>query len=267
MKKNGLSFGPAHIVGIGVCVAAAGFFPRCPVLSVVLLSFYVASVIVACFFPQMQFLGPVISRGKTGKPWVSLTFDDGPSAVTRGVLDLLDRHQVPATFFVSGVNASRYPDIMADIIARGHDVGNHSLNHFPFLMMKSRRFLYREIAGARDVLSSMGIDAMAFRPPVGIINPKLFGILDTLDMFCVTFSCRAVDFGNRRTENLAFRILKRVKADDIILMHDVPAHDVANEQKLLQEIESVIAGIKNKGLKVVPLGDLIGRQVMTGRGR
>ena len=211
----------------------------------------------------MNFFGPVISRGRTGANYVALTFDDGPSEpVTRRILDLLDQYGVKATFFVSGVNASRYPAIITEMIVRGHSIGNHSYSHFPLLMLQSYRSLYREIAGAQSVLRAMGVEALAFRPPVGIINPKLHVVLAKLDLVCVTFSCRARDAGNRRIKNLSFRILKKVRADDIILLHDVPAPKIENQEILLQEIEKILAGLQKKGLEIISLSDLINMELM-----
>ena len=268
MNNRKPRFYPAHLTGIALLVAAAGVFFISPWISAVILLFYIVLCVAACFVPETNFLGPVISRGRTGEPFVSLTFDDGPSdAVTPRILDLLDRHQVKATFFVSGVNAQNYPDIMADIIVRGHRIGNHSYHHFPHLMLKSRRSLYYEISEAREVLRAMGIETKAFRPPVGIINPKLAGVLSELDMLCITFSCRAFDAGNRRIKNLSGRILKKVKAGDIILLHDIPARDDRDGKHLLREMDAILTGIRNKGLRIAPLDELIGREIMIKSGR
>jgi hypothetical protein len=108
----------------------------------------------------------------------------------------------------------------------------------------------------------MGIKTLIFRPPVGIINPKLAPILDKLGMYCVTFSCRAYDAGNRHIRNLSRKILQKIKADDIILLHDVPPPDAKNHQLLVLEIESLLSGLILAGWKVVPLDILIKRQVM-----
>jgi peptidoglycan-N-acetylglucosamine deacetylase len=104
---------PAHIVGIILIVAGCAAFFIHPVLAIALLLFYVVLCVGACFFPGTNFLGEVVSRGRTGKNYVALTFDDGPSDVTTPkILDLLDRHQAKATFFVSGVNALKYPHLI-----------------------------------------------------------------------------------------------------------------------------------------------------------
>jgi hypothetical protein len=107
----------------------------------------------------------------------------------------------------------------------------------------------------------IGVNALAFRPPVGIISPKLPIVLDKLGMFCVTFSCRAFDAGNRRVKNLSFGILKKVKADDILVLHDIPPRRKEESDILLPEIEKILQGLAAKDLKVVPLAALISRDI------
>ncbi len=261
IKDRTVVWSPAHIVGIILLIAAFAAFFIHPLLAVALAFFYIVLCVGACFFPQTNFLGPVISRGCSKKNYVAVTFDDGPSEFTTGkILDLLDRYSVKATFFVSGVNAERFPDLIREIVRRGHSIGNHSYSHDPFVMLKGYRILYREIDEARSVLRKIGIDALAFRPPVGIINPKLPPILKYLDLFCVTFSCRAGDAGNFRVKNLANRILKKVQGDDIILLHDKPPYRA--EDDLEYEIEKILTGIIHKGLIIVPLSELIEKKLM-----
>ncbi len=269
MKKKGESIflrNPALIAGIIILVAAALSFFISPLLAIALALFYIALCVAACFFPQTNFLGPVISRGNTGENMVALTFDDGPSQpVTRQILDLLDRYSMPATFFVTGVNAVSLPEIIKEIIARGHTIGNHSFHHDPFLMLKGSQAIYSEIAAAQEVLQKTGVQTMAFRPPVGIVNPQLAPLLEKLNMYCLTFSCRASDRGNRRVKEISRKILKKVKADDIILLHDVPPVSNEDQHVLLAEIEALLSGLEDRGLKVVPLATLIGKNIMMER--
>ena len=251
----------AEVTGIFLLIAAFAAFFIHPLLTVAIALFYIVLCVGACFFPQMNFLGPVISRGSSGKNEVAVTFDDGPSEfTTMKILDLLDRYSVKATFFVSGCNARQFPDLISEIIRRGHSIGNHSMTHDPFVMLKSYHVLYREVNDAKRVLQKMGIDALTFRPPVGIINPKLPSILTHLGLVCVTFSCRARDAGNVRMKNLAVKILKKVKGDDIILLHDKPPR--RPEDDLALEVEKILSGLISKGLRIVPLSELIGKKLM-----
>ncbi len=263
MKKRLPFWNPAQVIGIILLSVAVVVFFINSLLAAAVAFLYIILCIAASFFPQSNFFLSVISRGNTGQNSVALTFDDGPTEpTTRQILDLLDKYSVKATFFVSGVNALRHPGIIREIIARGHTIGNHSFNHNPFMMLRSYNYLYQEIFRAQEVLRKMGIQTLAFRPPVGIINPKLSPILNKLEMFCVTFNCRAFDAGNRRMKNLGSKILNKVKADDIILLHDVPPRDKEDDVILLSEIETILAGLTVKGLKVVPLSTLINREVM-----
>ena len=262
MKKKFSSASPAQITGIIFLSVAVIIFFYNSILAAVIGLLYIFLCIAASFFPQSGFYLPVISRGNNGKNQVALTFDDGPSGpITIQIFDLLDKYSVKATFFVSGINSLKHPEIIKKMIDRGHSIGNHSFNHNPFLMLGSYHYLYQEIFRTQEVLKKMGVNALAFRPPVGIISPKLPAVLDRLGLFCVTFNCRAFDAGNRRIKNLASRILKKVKADDIILLHDVPPPREKDSAVLLPEIEKILQGLMIKGLKIVPLSALIDRDI------
>ena len=262
MKKRLPFWNPAQVIGIILLAFAAVAFFINSLLAIAVALFYILLCVTASFFPQSNFFLPVTSRGNTGQNLVALTFDDGPAEpTTRQIMDLLDKYSVRATFFVSGANALSHPEIIREIIARGHTIGNHSFNHNPFVMLRSYNYLYQEIFRAQEVLRKMGIHTLVFRPPVGIINPKLAPILDKMGMFCVTFNCRAFDAGNRRVKNLGSRILKKVKADDIILLHDVPPRRKEDSVILLSEIETILSGLTVKSLKIVPLSTLINRNI------
>jgi peptidoglycan/xylan/chitin deacetylase (PgdA/CDA1 family) len=226
------------------------------------LGIFIVCYLGAPFFPQAGFFLPVISRGCTGGTMVALTFDDGPDpATTPRILELLEKNKAKATFFVIGEKAQGHPDLMREIIARGHDVGNHSYCHDVLLMLRSRQTIASEIRMAQEAISAFGIRPLVFRPPAGITNPKLGGILKQQGLHCVTFSCRGFDAGNRRCEGLAERILKKVRPDDIILLHDCMPHGDASVDMWLQEIEALLAGLAEKNLAPVPLEQLIGRPV------
>ncbi len=255
-------FSPAAIFGFAafhvyaLLLLLGSRFAPLPLLAFVLVC------AIAPFLPSFGFFLPVVSRGKRGEQGVALTFDDGPDpAFTPRLLDLLDRHGVRATFFVTGGNAARHPAIVRDTLARGHAIGNHSYRHLPWLMLKGMRTLRREVQAAQSVLGRFGIVPLAFRPPVGITNPHLWRVLLEQGMYCVNFSCRAGDMGNRRIARLASRVLKKVAPGDIIALHDV-APPRASADLLLGEFDALIRGLKQKGLDVVPLARLIGREVM-----
>lgn len=237
------------------------FFDVC--LAVIPLAGFLLLCIVAPFFPRFGFFLPIISRGTSGKKAVALTFDDGPDPLsTPQLLQLLLKHRVKATFFVTGKKAAEHPELIKEILLLGHSIGNHSYTHNNLVMFRSCKSIVKEIESAQNVLNDFDVMSLAFRPPVGITGPRLRPALLKSGMYIVNFSCRAFDGGNRWIKGLSKKILKRIRSDDIILLHDVRPHKPSLFDYWLNEIELIIAGIKDKGLVVLPLAEIIGRPVM-----
>src|SRR5215831_12129558 len=104
--------------------------------------------------PSFDPLGRVrwrLPHSPEGQKLCALTFDDGPSASTAAVLDILASEQVPATFFVLGVNVERYPDVVRRAHAEGHAVGVHGMTHAK-LAGAAEAIVDRQIADATGVL-------------------------------------------------------------------------------------------------------------------
>ncbi|SPD73459.1 Polysaccharide deacetylase [uncultured Desulfobacterium sp.] len=260
--KDRVKFYPAYWVGLIAFVSAGLLFLFDIRLAAVPLALFLALCIISPFFPGFGFFLPIVSHGRTDKMAVAVTFDDGPYALTTPeLLSLLSKHNIKATFFVVGKKAAQRPELIKQIIAEGHCIGNHSFSHDNFVMLKSSKTLFREVSSTQDTLKGLGILPLAFRPPVGITNPRLKKVLIKLDMYNVNFSCRAMDCGNRRITGLSSRILKRVRPGDIIVLHDKPP----KKEGLtfwLNEIETIFSGLKTKGYTVLPLPELIGKPVM-----
>jgi peptidoglycan/xylan/chitin deacetylase (PgdA/CDA1 family) len=255
---------PAQRTGFAAIGLSAVLFPFSATWAALPLVIFVLLCAAASFSPRSSFFLPVISRGHTGQKAVALTFDDGPDPLTTPqLLNVLTRHGMKATFFVSGQSAERYPEWIELILSRGHLVGNHSYSHSPCLMLCRFEKLFLEIATAQDIFKKLGIFPFAFRPPVGLTNPKLGLVLSQLGMICVNFSCRAYDRGNRQIQGMAGKILRKVRPDDIILLHDVRPSKIDDIPYWLHEVESILSGLTGEGFSVLPLNELVGRPVMT----
>lgn len=226
------------------------------------LTAFVVLCLIAPFLPRFGFYLPIISRGLSGRRAVALTFDDGPDPQTTPMLmDLLDRYKVTATFFVTGERVRTHPVLVRKILRMGHTLGNHSYSHDPFVMFKGFRRIEAEIQSTQEALQTFGVMPLIFRPPVGITYPGLGHVLKRLNLYTVNFSCRAFDCGNRRIKGLAARILKDVKADDIIMLHDVAPPQSEDCGDWLTQVEAVLAGLKRRGLQVLPLAELTCRPI------
>lgn len=232
-------------------------------LSVIPLAGFLLLCVVAPFFPRFSFYLPTITRGKSGKAAVALTFDDGPDPkTTPELLQLLQKHAVAATFFVTGRTASEHPGLVREILLHGHSIGNHTYDHDHLVLLRSSKLLIEEIQSTQEALGGFGITPLAFRSPAGITSPRLRQVLKKTNLYNVAYSCRALDGGNRWIGKLSKRILKRVRPDDIILLHDIRPKKDGLFRYWLNEVELVLLGIEEKGLTVLPLSAIIERPVM-----
>ncbi|NPU83542.1 MAG: polysaccharide deacetylase family protein [Syntrophaceae bacterium] len=263
MKAVPSPWSPAHRTGIASLLLAAGAAAVEPLWAVVPLASFLLLCAVLPFFSRSSFFLPVISSGNPDGNAVSLTFDDGPDPrVTPRLLELLAAAEVPAAFFVTGERAARYPELIRAILSAGHEVGNHSWRHDPLLMLRPMSVLRREVEEAQQIFAEAGIRPRAFRPPVGITNPRLPLALRESGMICVTFSRRGADWGNRRVAGLAGRLLQRVRPGDILLLHDVSPPGTGGVDRWLAEVGALLRGLRARSLRAVLLSDLIGQSVM-----
>lgn len=118
-------------------------------------------------------IAPSIWHGDRKRSELALTFDDGPSESTPGLLEILARHDVKATFFMCGQNVRRLKAIAREVVAAGHEIGNHTDTHPP-LYFKSPEFIYGELARAQETIAEItGVNPALFRAPYGVRWPGL----------------------------------------------------------------------------------------------
>jgi len=164
-------------------------------------------------------LAPSVWKGVSTRRAIALTFDDGPSESTSELLDILAAHRAQATFFQCGANVRRLPQVAREVVARGHEIGNHTDTH-PMLSGKSRDFIYRELAAAQETIEQVtGARAHLFRAPFGV---RWFGLGDAqqrLGLGGVMWSTIALDWKWRRERVLA-RLLAGARNGAIFCLHD-----------------------------------------------
>jgi len=233
-------------------------------LSIVPLSGFLLTCLAAPFFPRIGFYAPVIYKGISGKKAVAITFDDGPDPLTTPLLlNFLETRGLKATFFVIGENAAANPGLIKKIVQQGHLLGNHSFKHSSRIFFKEIAAVVEDIEATQNVLNRCGVHTSAYRPPVGIVSPRLHPALMRTGMVLINFSCRPLDGGNRYLHNLSNRVLKRIQGDDIVLLHDKQPPDKKLISVWMKAIEEIVDGIEARGMKVIPLSDLIGIPFMT----
>ena len=165
--------------------------------------------------------GPV-SHVATQSRVAALTFDDGPHPeFTPRLLDVLRKHQVRATFFMTGKNAARYREVVSRVAAEGHVVGNHAWDHpsLPLLPATERR---AQIKACAQALSPYGTRFL--RPPYGYLD--VLSRLDTLWLRyeVIGWSVSAEDWLDHGAGWMADRLVDAVRPGSIILLHDALYH-------------------------------------------
>ena len=123
----------------------------------------------------------------------ALTFDDGPSRFTPQLLDALSDYGIPATFFLVGRMAKKYPYLVRRIVVEGHEVGNHSWSH-PNLRTVSRDRKLAEIARTDVLLRSLGAEPLFLRPPYGAFDNSTVEAAESLGLSIILWSVDTKDW-------------------------------------------------------------------------
>ncbi|HEY2133451.1 MAG TPA: polysaccharide deacetylase family protein [Acetobacteraceae bacterium] len=213
----------------------------------------------AGMWPRSQLLGPnlvALPPGHTARREVALTFDDGPNpAVTPAVLDLLDRHGATASFFCIGQQAAKHPDLLRDIVARGHRVENHSQTHPNSFACLLPAGLAREIGTAQTTLATLAGQAPRyFRAPMGLRNPMLQPVLARLGLHLAAWTRRGYDGVNGEADTVLQRLVTGVAAGDVLLLHDGRCGRTRDGQALvLAVLARLLERLGDLGLKGVAL--------------
>ena len=185
----------ASIGAFALVVRSIAMGPLPMFVSALALGAYVAIILCGVFFLRLGMFVDVVTRGPEGARGVALTFDDGPSPrSTPAILDLLDEAKAKATFFVIGRKAEQRPDLVREILSRGHAVALHSYAHHRLFSLKSARYVRDDLTKAIAVLAEItGDKPVLFRPPIGHTHATLARVVKELGLEVIGWSVRALD--------------------------------------------------------------------------
>lgn len=188
---------------------------------------------------------------------VALTFDDGPvEPYTRQILDILRAHQAPATFFVIGENARAYPELVRRMAAEGHAVGNHTAGHTVLLGRRPAEVLAEVEEGAQAIEEILGRRPRWLRFPKGYRPLGWTRRLARQGWQLAFWTFPIYDVQNPPPAELVRRVLSRVRAGDIILMHDGfsrHTRSVRDRSSLVAALPEIVKGLKERNLSLITL--------------
>jgi peptidoglycan-N-acetylglucosamine deacetylase len=210
-------------------------------------------------FPQFPTL---YHQGAGGEHQVALTFDDGPDPEwTPKILDILKRANAKAAFFVVGVNAEKYPDLLRRIVAEGHEIGNHTYYH-PNLALCWPEHVRLELNATQLLIESVtGRETTLFRPPYAAdTSPSQLSeltplqIAQDLDYLVVLENIDPQDWAKPGADIILQRIKQQRRDGSIILLHDAGG----DRSQTVEALPRILDWLHTRGDTVVPLSTLLG---------
>jgi peptidoglycan/xylan/chitin deacetylase (PgdA/CDA1 family) len=231
----------------------------------ILIVLFIALVALLISYYEYWGIGPqkgIVRRipKKKGK-YVALTFDDGPSKeYTPAILEILKSRDVKASFFVTGKMVERYPDIVKRMADEGHDIGNHTYDHFNLILLSNSR-VEEQIEKGEDAIKSItGIKPALFRPPRCLMNKRIRTMILTKGYQIVLWSVSAADWGPLKARGIAFRVCHFVRPGRIILLHDggsLVGSEGGDRSDTVNALPVILDRLIEKGYKIVPASELI----------
>ncbi len=228
----------------------------------------------AAVHPRAQLFGRTVCRTSSARK-LALTFDDGPNpAITPKLLDLLDRYNARASFFVIGRYVRECPELVQETAARGHLVGNHTETH-PNLLRRTRREIRIELRLCHDAISNaLGSPPKWFRPPFGMRNPWVIPAARELGYRTVMWTLLPGDWKERPLDWVILRmqpIADNAKRNlgsgsnsaasgtgDILCLHDGAHRELNGDRsRTLAALEHWLPRWRDLGLEFVTIGEAV----------
>ena len=218
----------------------------------------------------------VVWSVETDEPLVALTFDDGPDPdLTPQILDILDRYDLQATFFVMGFNAERHRDLVTAAHSRGHEIGNHTWMHDDLTAQETDEAHESIALGDDAVLSAIGARPRYFRPPQGKVSNAALRYAGEHhnDVVLWSLSRGVRDVG--RPQEVADHVLGKIGPGEILLLHDgvgredlrgrsaEPGPRRARRDVEVRALPAIIERTLERGLRPVTLSELLAAERQT----
>ena len=182
---------------------------------------------------------------------ISVTFDASWGGdQTLRILDILDEYNAKATFYLVGIWVDKYPELVKEIHARGHEIGNHSDKH-DHMTKLSADAIRKDLDAISDKVETLtGQRPTLFRPPYGDYNNQVVSVAREEGYEVIQWSVDSLDWKNRGTEDLIKRATDNVHKGDIILFHN-------DSKYILDALPSILKHYQQQGFTMVPTRDII----------
>ena len=189
---------------------------------------------------------PAVPTPTVANKTIALTFDDGPGPYTEKLLDILDKYDAKATFFLIGSKVSARANTLRSIQARGHQLGNHSWSH-PELPKLSVDQIAGEIDRTNEAIrQATGVKPSILRPPYGAVNGVVLEQLRLRNMSSILWSVDTRDWADRNSQIVCSRAVAGARPGAVILMHDI-------HQTSVNAVPCILSSLKQQGYSFVTI--------------
>ena len=196
----------------------------------------------------------VISKNSAKTKKVALTFDDGPHPrYTHQILEILKEYGITATFFVVGINASRYPDALLELAESGCEIGNHTYSHNNIRYADLAQVEEEILACQRELAERIGYTPTLFRPPEGRFNRHLEEAASAMNYRIILWSIDTRDWAHTPSDVIVQEVLRQLDHGDIILMHDY----ISGQNTTCGALRMLIPKLLAQGYEFVTVSELI----------
>lgn len=194
---------------------------------------------------------------KTEEKKVALTFDCAWSADDiPQILEVLEKNNVKATFFLVGTWIDKYPEAVKQIASKGHDIANHSDTHAHVNNISYEKNV-EEIQGCSQKIEKLtGKKSTLYRGPYGEYNDTVIKAAKAENHEVIQWNIDTLDWKSLTGEEMIKRIDKNLKPGSIMLLHNGTKHTAAS-------LQSIIDFVKKEGYEMVPVSELIYRENYT----
>jgi peptidoglycan/xylan/chitin deacetylase (PgdA/CDA1 family) len=192
----------------------------------------------------------IYRHGPTTGKYVALTFDDAPMANELELLDVLDGLNVKATFFVVGTCADDHPELLIEIVQRGHEIGSHSWDHPNMTRLTDEELVSQYVRTNLIIRSITGVIPHLFRPPGGNYNSNTVATGYGEELVTVLWTANSGDYTGLTPSQIANRVLGRVSPGGIILLHDgvIPTQEA---------LPVIVNTLRSRGYTFVTVGEML----------